>query len=176
MYPITIAGRILACVCALLGVAIGGMLVSVLVDSYQRVYNRKKFFPEQIMSAIDASDSEHDKKQDFIDRKLSGTRKNLSGISTVPVEPSAPVIFPKMNRKLSRYNCPSSYVRFIITITDDQTNNKFMRNIANDLMKELTEIIQTNGDRINLKLISAESNSSNDKLLPTKHLSSISEE
>jgi hypothetical protein len=176
MYPITAIGRVLACVCALLGVAIGGMLVSVLVDRYQRVYNRKQFFPEQIISAIDSSASEHDDKQDFINRKLSGTRKNFSGVSNLPIEPSVPVIFPKMNRNLSQYNPPSSYVRFIITITDDQINNKFMRNIVNDLMKELNEIIQTSGDRINLKLISAETSSSNDKLLSTKNLSSISEE
>ncbi|CAF4354584.1 unnamed protein product, partial [Rotaria sordida] len=46
MYPITVLGRIFACACAYFGVATGGILISILVDRYQRVYNRKKFFPE----------------------------------------------------------------------------------------------------------------------------------
>ena len=45
--PITPIGRILACLCALFGAATMEMLVSVLVDRYQRVYNRKKFFSQQ---------------------------------------------------------------------------------------------------------------------------------
>jgi hypothetical protein len=53
------------------------MLVSVLVDRYQRVYKRKQYCPEQILSPIDSSDSEHQEKQDFIDRKLIGMRKKF---------------------------------------------------------------------------------------------------
>jgi hypothetical protein len=47
MFPITPVGRILSCLCALFCAATMGMLVSVLVDRYQRVYNRKKFFAQQ---------------------------------------------------------------------------------------------------------------------------------
>jgi hypothetical protein len=46
LYPITPIGRILSCICALFGAATMGMLISVLVDRYQRVYNRKKFLPQ----------------------------------------------------------------------------------------------------------------------------------
>jgi hypothetical protein len=46
LYPITPIGRILSCICALFGAATMGMLISVLVDHYQRVYNRKKIFPQ----------------------------------------------------------------------------------------------------------------------------------
>ena len=44
MFPITPIGRNLSCLCALFGAVTMGMLVLVLVDRYQRVYNRKKFF------------------------------------------------------------------------------------------------------------------------------------
>jgi voltage-gated potassium channel len=47
MFPVTPIGRILACLCALFGAATIRMFVSVLVDRYQRVYNRKKVFPQQ---------------------------------------------------------------------------------------------------------------------------------
>lgn len=47
MYPITPIGRLLSCLCALFGAATMGMLISVLVDRYQRVYNRKKFLSQQ---------------------------------------------------------------------------------------------------------------------------------
>jgi hypothetical protein len=78
MYPVTTIGRILACTCALFGVATSGMLVSVLADRYQRVYNRKQFSPEQIMSAIDSFDDQQSEEQDFINRKLSGMKKSLN--------------------------------------------------------------------------------------------------
>ncbi|CAF1526460.1 unnamed protein product, partial [Rotaria sordida] len=55
MYPTTVIGRILACTCAYFGVATSGILVSILVDRYQRVYNRKRFFPDHVISAIDPS-------------------------------------------------------------------------------------------------------------------------
>ncbi|CAF3901454.1 unnamed protein product [Rotaria sordida] len=47
MYPITTAGRMIACGCALAGAAIIGMLVSVIVDHYQRAFNRKTLYNEK---------------------------------------------------------------------------------------------------------------------------------
>ncbi|CAF3737511.1 unnamed protein product [Rotaria sp. Silwood1] len=49
MVPVTTLGRLTAILCALTGVGTVGMLVSVLVDRYQRVYTRKLYIkPEQI--------------------------------------------------------------------------------------------------------------------------------
>ncbi|CAF1104491.1 unnamed protein product [Didymodactylos carnosus] len=48
MYPITAAGRVLACLCAFSGTATVGMLASVLVDRYQRVYTRKLYTKENV--------------------------------------------------------------------------------------------------------------------------------
>ncbi|CAF3146464.1 unnamed protein product [Rotaria sp. Silwood2] len=45
MYPITWAGRTIACICALSGAATIGTLISILVDRYQRAFNRKTYWP-----------------------------------------------------------------------------------------------------------------------------------
>ena len=63
--PTTPAGRVIACLCALSGAGTIAMLVSVLVDRYQRVYTRKLYVkPEQIdfgdySDGDDAIDSKH---------------------------------------------------------------------------------------------------------------------
>lgn len=166
MYPITPIGRILACICAFFGVAVSGMLVSVLVDRYQRVYNRKKYFPEQILSVADSSDDELNEKQDFINRKLSGTRKNLTntGGSNIPLS-SPPFILTTNYRKSFQ---SSSYMRFVITIVNNQNINR--------LMDELNEIVRNTGNNIHLKLINAENDSSNQTLTTINQLPSINEE
>ncbi|CAF0897400.1 unnamed protein product [Didymodactylos carnosus] len=46
IYPITAIGRIFASLCAVFGTATIGMLVSVLVDRYQRVFTRKLYIKE----------------------------------------------------------------------------------------------------------------------------------
>jgi hypothetical protein len=51
-----------------------------------------------------------------------------------------------------------------------------MDKTANEIMKELTEIIRNTGDQIHLKLVSAGADSSNLSSLTTNELSSISEE
>ena len=43
----TILGRLIACLCALTGVGTIAMLVSVLVDRYQRVYTRKRYIESE---------------------------------------------------------------------------------------------------------------------------------
>ncbi|UJR34289.1 hypothetical protein I4U23_021693 [Adineta vaga] len=149
MYPVTVIGRILACACAFCGVAISGMLVSVLVDRYQRVYNRKQFFPEQILSAIDSSTTEQDEKQDFINKRLSASRRTLTGGLILPIVPTQTKLSSTNSIKYSKFNNSSSHVRFIISIHDHHTS---MHDVTNELMKELTNIIQNSGEPIELKL------------------------
>ena len=57
--PITPIGRIAACLCALSGSATIGVLVSVLVDRYQRVFARKLFINEAPIDFDDYSDAEN---------------------------------------------------------------------------------------------------------------------
>ncbi|CAF1395527.1 unnamed protein product [Rotaria sordida] len=69
MTPITPAGRIITCFCALCGAATIGMLVSILVDRYQRVFARKLYINEDI---IDFSDFSDDENNDTDSRRGSG--------------------------------------------------------------------------------------------------------
>ncbi|CAF4362013.1 unnamed protein product, partial [Rotaria sp. Silwood2] len=57
--PITPAGRAIACLCGLCGATTIGMLVSVLVDRYQRVFARKLYINEDIVDFHDFSDDEN---------------------------------------------------------------------------------------------------------------------
>ncbi|CAF3558429.1 unnamed protein product [Rotaria sp. Silwood1] len=56
--PITALGRLTAVLCALSGVGTIGMLVSVLVDRYQRVYTRKLYIKPEQIDFNDYSDEE----------------------------------------------------------------------------------------------------------------------
>jgi hypothetical protein len=57
--PITPTGRVISCLCALSGAATIGMLVSVLVDRYQRVFARKLYTKDQVIDFHDYSDEEN---------------------------------------------------------------------------------------------------------------------
>ncbi|CAF4973244.1 unnamed protein product, partial [Rotaria sp. Silwood1] len=57
--PITPVGRIVACLCGLCGATTIGMLVSILVDRYQRVFARKLYINEDIIDPHDFSDDEN---------------------------------------------------------------------------------------------------------------------
>ena len=58
MAPTTTIGRCIASLCALFGAATIGMLVSVLVDRYQRVYSRKLYLKDEIIDFDQHSDDE----------------------------------------------------------------------------------------------------------------------
>ncbi|CAF1040379.1 unnamed protein product [Rotaria sordida] len=60
MVPITALGRLTAVLCALTGVGTIGMLVSVLVDRYQRVYTRKLYIQPEQIDFNDYSDEENE--------------------------------------------------------------------------------------------------------------------
>ena len=74
--PITAIGRILACLCALFGTATIGMLVSILVDRYQRVYTRKRYINEDVIDFDDYpegnSDETHSRHSNQSVRRMNG--------------------------------------------------------------------------------------------------------
>ncbi|CAF2030182.1 unnamed protein product [Rotaria magnacalcarata] len=153
MYPTTVIGRILACTCAYFGVATSGILVSILVDRYQRVYNRKRFFPDHVISAIDPCESEHDEKQDFINRKLSETKNVLSNKENLAPASTPSIYLSIKNKKSLRHNRSAVPVRLIISFTDNEMNEKSMDRIANEIMEELTDEVKNSEYKIKFKLI-----------------------
>ena len=64
--PITVIGRITSCLCALCGAATIGMLVSVLVDRYQRIYARTLFINDEPIHIDDYSDDENEDTDNII--------------------------------------------------------------------------------------------------------------
>ena len=143
MYPETAIGQVLACLCALFGAATIGMLVSVLVDRYQRVYNRKKFYPEQVISPVDASDAEHDEKEEFLRKNLSGLKRSPTNepffFPTLALRPPSPGVVHRPSEN------SSSHVRFIVSLTDEQ--------LAEQLMREFNEAIAISGEAMQLRLV-----------------------
>ena len=69
--PNTPAGRVIACLCALSGAGTIAMLVSVLVDRYQRVFNRKLYVEPVQIDFDDYSDGDDDttESQDDIEEQ-----------------------------------------------------------------------------------------------------------
>lgn len=176
MYPKSVVGRVIACACAYFGVATSGMLVSVLVDRYQRVYNRKKFCPEQIISLVDPSESEHNEKQDFINKRLSDTSRNLSNREILPPTPAPSIDSPTGNKKSSKNSASSPYVRFFISLNNDETDEKSSHQFADEFLKELTETMKNSDDHIKFKLLSSKTNSIINKISTTNELPLDSEE
>lgn len=83
MYPVTVTGRILTCLCALVGASMMGMLVSVLVSRYQQVYDRKMFVHDPEISAAELEErisSQGSRRSSFVSQKLS-RRRELSTLS-----------------------------------------------------------------------------------------------
>ncbi|CAF0834132.1 unnamed protein product [Adineta ricciae] len=74
--PITPIGRVIACFCALFGAATIGMLVSVLVDRYQRVYVRKLYSQEEEIDFSDYMDNENNDLESKDHHYTSGLRRN----------------------------------------------------------------------------------------------------
>jgi hypothetical protein len=62
-----------------------GMLISVLVDHYQRVNNRKKYFPEEETFPIDSLENEHNQIQNIIMKKFHQS-KITSTLENIPNE------------------------------------------------------------------------------------------
>lgn len=165
--PITPVGRIVACFCALCGAAMIGMLVSVLVDRYQRVFARKLYIKEEIIDFDDYSDEENDDADSKGDgsgqlrRRNNGkeiedpdarAKINASFEDTdtpeVTATPDAQVIDQiPISRKSSR-------VHFIIGYVDDEKHQT-----SSNLLETISSLIaqkQTVDDNIRLSIVSAD--------------------
>ena len=156
MYPVSVIGRIISCLCAVLGTVTTGMLVSVLVDRYQRIYSRKRFYPEQIVPKINGSDSEHDQKEDFIRKKLSGLRHNSSTAPNLFQPPTNHSTHPSRLLEQCHYKSPSSHARFIISFGNEKYSDKNLSKMIDGLMQELQETIFKSGEPVILKIFHSE--------------------
>ncbi|CAF4364562.1 unnamed protein product, partial [Adineta steineri] len=84
IYPITPIGRVISCLCALFGAATIGMLVSVLVDRYQRVFARRLYVNDD--DDVDLHEYSDDESSGIDSRAGSGRlpRRNNSKLIEDP--------------------------------------------------------------------------------------------
>ncbi|CAF1491497.1 unnamed protein product, partial [Rotaria sordida] len=166
--PITPTGRVIACLCGLCGATTIGMLVSILVDRYQRVFARKLYINEDIIDLHDLSDDENN---DTDSKRGSGQlhrRSNVKEIEdsdartksnsafekddqhvipTITISP-APDIAVINENSMNRHN---SGVHFIIGYVDNEKHEK-----SRDLLETISSVVaqkQTSGDNIELSII-----------------------
>jgi hypothetical protein len=160
MYPITITGRIIACLCALSGPATMGMLVSVLVDRYQRVYNRKMYLTEPELSSIDLETVGHhdDDTNSVFSLPRSARRGRLSAV--LSRRASSYVENIKHDQRLSSVSTTEPYkLQFIVSFNDNNDENYTATDhVVTEMKKKLTEAISSTDIDVNLKLIDENKN------------------
>jgi hypothetical protein len=146
MVPITATGRILTCLCALLGAATMGMLVSVLVDRYQRVYNQKMYIPEPDVSAADFDiiNNHNNDTESVFSLKKSGLIRDLSAAIIQRVSSFQDMI------KNDRHQ--SHKFQFVVSFNDINTDPNATDRMITIMKKKLTEAISTADVDVNLKL------------------------
>lgn len=163
IYPITPVGRIIACLCALCGAATIGMLVSVLVDRYQRVFARKLYINEDIIDFDDYSDDENN---DTDSRRSSAQLRRRQAI----VDPDArakdnaayeldrnTLEIPSADRQdviANPVSASNSGVHFIIGYVDDD-NQQTSRDLL-ETIRSAVALRQTTDDNIQLNIVADE--------------------
>jgi len=149
MCPITAVGRVLTCLCALFGAATMGMLVSVLVDRYQRVYNRKMYVlePERSEVDIDMINNPDDDANSIFSLQKPGLIRSLSGVITRRFS----LIQDKIKHDLHE---PCKY-QFIVSFNNNKDSSA-TDHIVTIMKKKLTEAISTTDIDVNLKLIDSD--------------------
>lgn len=85
IYTVTVVGRIIACLCALSGAVVLGMLVSVLVERYQRVFNEDMELMNQkhLLEEFPELNRDHTEEETEVSQESSGIITNKSKCSTV---------------------------------------------------------------------------------------------
>ena len=160
IYPVTTAGRAITCLCALSGAATMGMLVSVLVDRYQRVYSRKMYLNEEDTTPVDLETINHldddDTNSLFSLHRSSGRRR----LSEVIARPGS--LFPlkiRHDHRQSSTSLPASNLQFVVSFNNNNNNNEnhdATDHVVTVMKKKLTEAISTANIDVKLKLIDEE--------------------
>jgi len=165
--PITVIGRIVSCLCALFGAATIGMLVSVLVDRYQRVYNRKLYMKEETIDFHEYSDDENN-DADSRDERSSLKRRassqivdpdarakenaiNQINLTEIPQTPDSTNGIDEQS--ITRNN---SRIHFIIGYVDNE-NQETSHTLVEKISSVVAEKQSSGNNNISLNIISSNS-------------------
>jgi hypothetical protein len=143
MCPITAVGRVITCICALFGSATMGMLTSVLVDRYQRVFNRKMYVSDsEIPPAV------FDMKRN-LDDEVKSIRSVPSSIGRRQLSKTLSHQLSSLQEKTKNDGYQDCKLQFVISFNDRRATD----HVATMMKNKLTEAILTTGIDMNLKLI-----------------------
>ncbi|CAF0836573.1 unnamed protein product [Adineta ricciae] len=153
MCPITVAGRIIGCLCALCGPATMGMLISVFVDRYQRVYNRKMYIAEPEISSVELdkmTNGDEDTKSVASSRR-AGRRAELS--RTISQQ------FSTFHSKMKPDQHQSYKFQFVLSFDKKKVekDNDSTDRVITAMKKKLTEAISNTDIDVDLKLVDNDS-------------------
>jgi hypothetical protein len=165
--PITAIGRIVACLCALCGAATIGMLVSVLVDRYQRIYARTLFINDEPIHIDDYSDDENDDADSknvnrhslaSINSRIADNNarvnENLINSESNIVETLQTSTSPFDEENPTERRNKNNEIHFIIGYADNENQEK-----SRNLIEKINSIVaekRASGDNISLRIISNE--------------------
>lgn len=145
MYPVTVVGRILTCISALVGAGMMGMLVSVLVDRYQRVYQRKMYVPEHDLPSINLSETKRKTCLSFMANRF-------------------PSIYQRINlEKATASASRDRKIQFIVSFNSEEIDDQETETIITAIQTKVNETIANTSVNVDLKLIYT----TNDKLWTT---------
>lgn len=154
MYPVSVAGRIITCFCALFGPVTMGMLVSVIVDRYQRVYNRKMYITEPDISPADLdglSLSGESHRSIFTPqnmfRKWDHSRSIQSNMTKLKNQ-SNHSLAPKVRQ-------PHQF-QFHVVISRDNHDETAVERVITVMKRKLTEALSSTDTDVQLRLIDSD--------------------
>ncbi|CAF3987870.1 unnamed protein product [Adineta steineri] len=137
MYPITVTGRIIACLCALVGAGMMGMLVSVLVNRYQRVHKRKMYIPDKHITPVE------------LERLFNQDHSKLNVTSELSSQEEK-----NNNHNLRQLSSQSYNVHFIVSFDDENIDDDDgIDNIVTSVKEKISVAIAHIGNGISLKVI-----------------------
>ena len=153
MCPISPLGRVITCLCALSGPATMGMLVSVLVDRYQRVYNRKLYVPEAEVEQVAFDhlvNSDDDTNSVFSLSRQSPKRAFSQTLSHSLA--SLQMKRKHMTSQLSSAIKPPKF-HFLVSFNDHAHDKNVADEVVTEMKNKLTEAISNTDVNMDLKLI-----------------------
>lgn len=153
MFPISVAGRIITCFCALFGPVTMGMLVSVIVDRYQRVYNRKMYITEPDISPVDLDGLSlaESRRSIFTSQKLFRKKETSSSIQSNMMKMKS-----HSNPSLSTKTTDLQRFQFQVDIHRDDDDEFAVDRVVTAMKRKLTEAVTNTDVEVNLKLIDSQ--------------------
>lgn len=160
MYPVTAIGRIITCLCAFVGAGMMAMLVSVLVDRYQRVYNQKMYIPQHEIPSVEfnplrsGQDGNHDATETKIPSRKISRRQQLSSILSGCLSS----VHRRFTNDQHRSSKQAYQVQFAVSFDGENLDTHEVENIITTMREKMTEAMPDTGTIIKLQLMEQKNN------------------